>query len=168
MLCDIRPWRPEDAPQLAAALNHRAIQDNLRDGLPFPYTEADAAAYIAAMREADPQETFAFAITVADRVVGSVGLFRQKNIHRQTAELGYYLAQSHWGQGLGTCAVGQACRYVFEHTDILRIFAEPFAHNAASRRLLEKCGFTLEGILRSNAVKNGAVIDMAMYALVKA
>ena len=61
----------------------------------------------------------------------------------------------------------QICQYVFSNTDILRIFAEPFAKNKASRRVLEKAGFRLEGLLRSNAVKNGAVLDMAMYALVK-
>ena len=56
---------------------------------------------------------------------------------------------------------------MFENTDILRLFAEPFAHNAASRRVLEKAGFQLEGVLRSNAVKNGRVLDMTMYALVR-
>ncbi|MCI8436826.1 MAG: GNAT family N-acetyltransferase, partial [Lawsonibacter sp.] len=64
-------------------------------------------------------------------------------------------------------AVKQVCQYVFANTDILRIFAEPFAYNAASRRVLEKAGFQLEGVLRSNAVKHGTVLDMTMYALVR-
>ncbi len=59
------------------------------------------------------------------------------------------------------------CEYVFAHTDILRIFAEPFAYNQASCRVLEKAGFQLEGILRRNAVKNGNVLDMKMYALIR-
>jgi RimJ/RimL family protein N-acetyltransferase len=61
----------------------------------------------------------------------------------------------------------QACSYVFENTDIIRIFAEPFAHNIASCRILEKAGFQFEGTLHSNAVKNEQVVDMKMYALVK-
>ncbi|MBR0358023.1 MAG: GNAT family N-acetyltransferase, partial [Selenomonadaceae bacterium] len=66
-----------------------------------------------------------------------------------------------------TCAVKKACEYIFAHSDVVRIFAEPFAYNMASCRVLEKVGFQLEGILRSNAVKNGTVIDMSLYAKIK-
>lgn len=167
MECTIREWEPADAGALAELLNNKKILDNLRDGLPYPYTEADAEAYIMAMRAADKAGTFAFAITADDRVVGSIGVFRCGNIHFRTAEMGYYLGEPYWGKGLGTSAVKQACEYVFGHTDIIRIFAEPFAQNTASCRVLEKAGFRLEGILRRNAMKNGRVLDMKMYALVK-
>ncbi len=66
-----------------------------------------------------------------------------------------------------TSAVRQACAYVFSHSDILRIFAEPFSCNAASCRVFEKAGFQLEGILRCNAVKNGKLLDMKLYSLLK-
>ncbi|MDR1765180.1 MAG: GNAT family N-acetyltransferase [Lachnospiraceae bacterium] len=163
----IRKWRMEDAPDIAAVLNNKSILDNLRDGIPFPYTERDGAQYIESMLSADPEGTFAFAIAMDDRAVGSVGVFRQANIHSRSAEMGYYVGQEHWGQGVCTEAVKQACRHVFENSDILRIYAEPFAHNGASCRVLEKAGFTYEGTLRSNAVKNGAVLDMKVYALVR-
>lgn len=71
------------------------------------------------------------------------------------------------GRGIMTEAVKQICEYVFCKSDILRIYAEPFAYNAASCRVLEKAGFQYEGTLRSNAVKNGKVIDMKMYSLLK-
>lgn len=87
----------------------------------------DAMYYISEMLSADENETFAFAITLDNKVIGSIGAFRQGNIHRQTAE--------------------------------------PFAYNTASCRVLEKAGFQYEGTLRNNAVKNGRVIDMRMYAL---
>lgn len=82
------------------ALSNRKIQDNLRDGMPYPYTEQDGIDYISSMISADENETFAFAITVDDKAVGSIGVFRQDNIHRQTAELGYYIAEKYWGKGL--------------------------------------------------------------------
>lgn len=66
-----------------------------------------------------------------------------------------------------TEAVTQICDYVFEKSDIIRIYAEPFAYNAASCRVLEKAGFQFEGTLRSNAVKSGKVIDMKMYSLIR-
>ena len=167
MLCNLREWTVSDATDLAAALSNRKVLDNLRDGLPYPYTEQDALEFIRAMLSADRNTTFSFAIVVSDRVIGSIGVFRQGNIHRQTAELGYYIAEDYWGKGIMTDAVRQICDYVFRNSDILRIFAEPFASNTASCRVLEKAGFQLEGILKQNAVKNGNVLDMKMYAMLK-
>ena len=168
MKCRIRKWELSDAKDLAAALSNKKVQDNLRDGLPYPYTEQDGKEFISAMLSADENETFAFAITVDNMVIGSIGIFRQGNIHSQTAELGYYIAEEYWGKGIMTEAVKQICEYVFAKSDIIRIYAEPFAYNIASCRVLEKVGFQYEGTLRSNAVKNGRVIDMEMYSLLKA
>ena len=167
MKIQIRKWALSDAGALAAALSNKKILDNLRDGLPYPYTQQDAREYISAMLAADEDETFAFAVTADGKVIGSIGAFRQGNIHRQTAELGYYIAEEYWGQGIMTEAVRQLCEHVFAHTDILRIYAEPFAHNRASCRVLEKAGFQYEGTLRCNAVKKGAVLDMKLYARLK-
>ncbi len=167
MECKIRSWRLEDCKSLSELLNNRKILDNLRDGLPYPYTEGDAKEYIKSMLSADKTKTFAFAITLDDEVIGSVGIFRGENIHYRTAEIGYYIGEKYWGKGYGSTAVKQACDYVFENTDIVRIFAEPFEFNTASCRVLEKAGFNFEGILRSNAEKNGKIINMKMYGLVK-
>ncbi len=167
MDCRIRPWQTEDAENIAEVLNNKKIQNNLRDGIPFPYTAEDAKEYITAMLAADKEMTYAFAITIEDKAIGSIGVFRKDNIHIRTAEMGYYVAEPYWGMGIGTSAVKQAGKYIFEHTDIVRIFAEPFADNAASCRILEKSGFQCEGILRKNAFKNGKILDMKMYALVK-
>lgn len=167
MDCEIRPWKLEDAPYLAEALCNIKIHNNLRDGLPFPYTIDDAKEFIRAMLNADKGKIYAFAITIDDRVIGSIGVFRKDNIHFRTAEMGYYIAEPYWGQGFGTSAVKQVCRLIFKTTDIIRIFAEPFSHNTASCRILEKAGFAFEGTLRKNAVKNGAIIDMKMYSFVK-
>lgn len=120
-----------------------------------------------AMLSSDKEKTYAFAITLNDVVIGSIGIFRCDNIHYRTAEMGYYIGEQYWGKGFGTSAVKQACKYIFDNTDIIRIFAEPFSHNIASCRILEKAGFELEGFLRSNAIKNKKIIDMKMYALVK-
>ena len=167
MNCKIRRWELSDARDLATALSNKKIQDNLRDGLPYPYTEQDGKKFISAMLAANENDTFAFAITVNGKVIGSIGAFRQGNIHRQTAELGYYIAEEYWGKGIMTEAVKQLCDYVFSNTDIIRIYAEPFAYNIGSCRVLEKAGFQYEGTLRSNALKNGNVFDMKMYSKLK-
>ncbi|MBE6516269.1 MAG: GNAT family N-acetyltransferase [Methanocorpusculum sp.] len=164
MKCKIRKWKLTDAKDIAVALSNKNVQDNLRDGLPYPYSEQDGMDFISSMLSANETETFAFAITLDDKAIGSIGVFRQQNIHRQTAEMGYYIAEEYWGNGIMTDAVKQICEYVFENSDILRIYAEPFAHNIGSCRVLEKAGFKYEGTLRSNAVKNGKVVDMKMYS----
>ncbi|WMJ84068.1 GNAT family protein [Oscillospiraceae bacterium MB24-C1] len=167
MECTLRAWRIDDAEDLALAINNKKVLNNLRDGLPFPYTTKDAEEYISMMLNADKDKVYAFAITVDDKVIGSIGIFRQQNIHGKTAEMGYFIAEPYWGKGLGTSAVRQVYDHIFSKTDIIRIFAEPFANNVASCRILEKSGFVLEGILRKNAVKNGRILDMKMYALIK-
>ena len=135
--------------------------------MPYPYTDQDAEAYIKSILSADKDSTYAFAITLDDKAIGSIGVFRQDNIHSRTAEMGYYIGELYWGKGYMTAIVKQVCDYIFQNTDIIRIFAEPFAHNIASCRVLEKAGFQYEGTLRSNAVKSGNIIDMKMYAIIK-
>lgn len=167
MNCKIRKWKLSDAKDLASVISNKKIQDNLRDGLPYPYTEQDATDYISAMLSEDENKTLAFAITIDNKAIGSIGAFRQKNIHRHTAEIGYYIAEEYWGKGLMTEAVKQICSYIFDKSNIVRIYAEPFSYNKASCRVLEKAGFLYEGTLISNAIKNGKTIDMLMYSRLK-
>ena len=107
MDCMIRKWRISDRERLAEMLNNPKVLDNLRDGLPYPYTPADGEEYIRSMLAADETKTFAFAITVDDAVIGSIGVFRGENIHSRTAELGYYIGEPYWGKGYAASAVKQ-------------------------------------------------------------
>lgn len=168
MVAGIRSWRIGDAPNLTWAINNKNVLNNLRDGIPYPYTLGDAEAFIRGMLGAEKDQVYAWAITADGVAAGSIGVSRQQNIHRRTAEMGYYVAEAYWGRGIATIAVRAACDWVFKNTDILRIYAEPFAGNVASCRVLEKAGFSLEGVLRKNAVKNGEVLDMKLYAHIKA
>ena len=80
MNCTIRQWRPEDAAALAELLNNQKILDNLRDGIPYPYTQKDAETFIAEMLSADPDKTFSYAVTAGGHLAGSVSIFRCGNI----------------------------------------------------------------------------------------
>ena len=88
MNLSIRKWRIDDKSDLAINLNNLKVLNNLRDGLPYPYTEHDAEDFIRTMLLADKDSTFAFAITLDGKVIGSIGVFRQDNIHFRTAEMG--------------------------------------------------------------------------------
>lgn len=163
----ISQWKIEYANDLALALNNRKVLDNLRDGLPYPYMVQDAKDFITAMQNADKNSVFAFAIVFKGKCIGSIGVFRQSNIHFRTAELGYYIAEEFWGKGIMTRAVKEICDYVFDRSDIIRIYAEPFDYNIASQHVLENNGFECEGVLKNNAYKNGKLVNMKMYAKLK-
>lgn len=165
MTCILREWLLEDAEELCSIMNSQKIQENLRDEIPYPYRKKDAEEFILTTLLTNRE--LSFAVTVEDKVVGSIGVFRQKNIHFRTAEIGYYIAESHWGKGIGTAALKTVCQKVFKTTDIVRLFAEPFSDNLASCRILEKAGFLCEGTLRKNAYKLGQFKDMQLYSLIK-
>lgn len=163
----LRAWQEEDAGELARIIGNKKIQDRLRDGIPYPYTEEDGLFFIREMLAADRDSVFAYAIAVNGRLAGSIAVFRQGNIHRRSGEVGYYLGEAFWGRGIGSHALALLCDTIFEKTDLLRLYAEPFAENIPSCRILEKNGFRCEGILRQNAVKNGRILDMKLYALLR-
>ncbi|MDR0372643.1 MAG: GNAT family N-acetyltransferase [Nitrososphaerota archaeon] len=167
MQVTIREWKFGDASDLAVVVNNKKLQDNLRDGLPFPYVEKDAEAYIGSILSAQKGVQYIFAILCDGKVIGSIGVHRRENVHRLTAEIGYCIAEPYWGKGITTEAVRLVCDYVFTNTDIVRVFAEFYVSNTASCRVLEKAGFQYEGTLRQNAIKNGQIIDMKLYALLK-
>ena len=163
----LRPWKPGDAPSVARFADNPRIAANLRDAFPNPYGLDDAREFIASCLANEGNGQLARAIEIGGEAAGSVGVFVGADVYRRTAELGYWLAEDYWGRGVMTRAVRQICREAFERFDIVRIFAEPFERNAASRKVLEKAGFTLEGVMRSGVFKNGAVQSCCMYSLLR-
>ena len=163
----LRPWRQTDAEAVAAAANNPSIAANLRNVFPSPYTLADAERYVNDCIAQGEERQLTRAIIIEGRAAGSIGVFVRDDVYEKSAELGYWLAEEHWGWGVMTEAVRQACREAFSRFDILRIFAEPFADNLGSRRVLEKAGFTCEGTMRNAVYKNGQGHSCCMYALLR-
>src|SRR5262249_3390179 len=108
-----------------------------------------------------------FAIEVNGEAAGSVGLRRKGDMYRRTAELGYWLSESHWGRGIVTEAARAMVRYGFQEFDFVRIEADVIERNLASIRVLEKAGLSMEGRLRKAAMKHGHIFDTLLYAIVK-
>jgi RimJ/RimL family protein N-acetyltransferase len=146
------------------ANNHR-VWVNLRDSFPYPYTEADARAWLLVARLQQPETTFA--IAGPESAVGGIGIQLQYDVYRRSAEIGYWLGEPYWGRGIATMAVRAMSRYAFHRFDILRLFASVFAWNPGSARVLEKAGYRLEGRLRSAVFKDGRVVDQLMYGLTR-
>ena len=160
----IRDWRRDDAASVARYANNRKIWINLRDAFPYPYGLQDAEFFIAQVLDADPQTVFAIA-TPSD-AIGSIGLLMGRDVHRYTAEIGYWLGEPFWGRGIMTRAVRALTDYGIRQWNLQRIYAEPYATNQASVRVLEKAGYQCEGTLRASAFKDGRVLDQYLYSYV--
>lgn len=160
----LRPWRISDIPDVARCAANPKIAANLRDCFPYPYTEADARDYVTSCIQAGESRQLCRAIEVEGRAAGSIGVFLQDDVYRKSAELGYWLAEEFWGRGIMTDAVRRLCDEAFQRFGIVRIYAEPYAYNLGSRRVLEHAGFQLEGVLRKSVFKNGQLYDSCIYA----
>jgi RimJ/RimL family protein N-acetyltransferase len=158
----LRLWQPGDLPALLKYANNRNVSANLRDGFAFPYTTQNAQAFLTAVSRQDPLSFYA--IATPDEAIGGIGVSLNTDVHRLTAELGYWLAEPYWGQGIATEAVLKFCDDAFERFGLLRIYAEPYASNSASCRVLQKAGFSLEGRLRKSVIKDGKILDQLLYA----
>jgi len=158
----IRSWCDADVESLQRYANNRKIWLNLRDVFPHPYTIDDARWWIEHASQEDPERSFA--IASAEEPIGSIGLIFGEDVHRHNAELGYWLAEPFWGRGIMTGAVYAFTEYASREFSLNRVYAEPFAHNLASVRVLEKAGFLTEGVLRASVVKDGTILDQIVYA----
>ncbi len=162
----LRSWREGDEPALVRHADDPAIWEQVRDLFPTPYTWEDAEEWIELACQGP--EVTDFAIDVEGEAVGGIGFAQQSDVNRCSAEIGYWVGRAWWGRGLATEALIALSAAVFAlHPEILRIYAVPFADNLASRRVLEKSGYRLEGIMRDAAIKNGNLRDQAMYALLR-
>lgn len=163
----LRPWRENDIISVAKHADNKKIADNLRDAFPHPYRYEDAAAYVRSCLDAPEERQYVRAIEVNGEAVGSIGIFLGEDVCCKSAEIGYWLAEEYWGNGIMSRAIRLLCDEAFARYDLVRIYAQPFAHNIGSKRALQKAGFELEGVLRRSIYKNGKVFDSCMYALLR-
>ena len=163
--CTVRSWRADDGPALVRHANHREVWLNLRDRFPHPYTLADAEAYL--QRVVGTTTETSFALDVAGGAVGGISLMLGHDIERGSAEVGYWLGPEYWGRGIMTAAVRAVVEYGLDRLGLIRIFAVPLVRNPASFHVLEKAGFTREGLMRRSAIKDGVIEDQFLYAIVR-
>ena len=162
--CEVRSWRMADAEPLARYADNKKIWLNLRDAFPHPYTRHDAREFITSVSNRTPETTFAIAVN--GEAAGCVGFVLRPDVERVSAEIGYWLAEPFWGRGITTDALAALTQYAIATYTLTRVYALPFAWNAASCRVLEKAGYRLEARLRRSAIKNGAITDQMQYAFI--
>lgn len=163
----LREWREEDVEDVVRVADNPNIANNLRNTFPNPYTMDDARWYVNDCIEKEGKGQITRAIEVDGKVVGSIGIFIQTDVYEKSGELGYWLSEDYWRQGITSRAARMICEEAFAKFDIIRIYAEPFDYNAGSRGVLEKAGFTYEGTMRNGVYKNGKVHSYCMYSLLR-
>ncbi len=159
--CALRPWRLDDAESLAGHANNRKIWLAVRDLFPHPYTIQDAREFL--QRTISEGSAMKFCIEIDGVAVGGIGVHPGEDVHRHTATMGYWLGEEFWGRGVMTEAVTAVTDFCFENFLLRRISAEVFANNPASARVLEKAGFTFEGCLKNDVLKDRKLLDSLLY-----
>jgi ribosomal-protein-alanine N-acetyltransferase len=162
----LRPLTDADADAVFAACSnprltahtlfdaHRSVADTL----------TFLAAYARPKHAAGEPDPYGIAFKESPgEVIGCVGARWGSQLHR-CMELGYWVAEPHWGRGIVTEAATELVRFVFESFEVERIQSRVFAGNESSARVLLKLGFTLEGTMRSAAFKNGVFRDVMLFA----
>lgn len=161
----LRAWMPGDEESLVKYANNRKVSIHLRDRFPHPYTLKDAQGWIAFAGSAQP--IINFAVELDGQAVGGIGLMPGEDVFRRSAEIGYWLGEPFWGQGLMVEAVQAVTKYAFEHLDFVRLHAGVFDWNPSSARVLEKAGYVLESRMKKAVFKDGQFLDQLMYVSVR-
>jgi len=125
----LRPWNINDLDSLVTNANNPNIAKFMTDGFPHPYTKEKGIAFIEMATKDNPIHIFA--IDVDGKAVGGIGIHPQQDIMKKNAELGYWLGEKYWGNGIISNAVKQMIDFAFATYDINRVFARPFGTNIA-------------------------------------
>lgn len=164
---ELRKWQKNDAESIAVVANNSMVAANLRNTFPNPYTLEDAKWYVNDCIANEGKKQITRSIVVDEKAVGSIGIFLKEDVYEKSGELGYWLAEEYWRQGIMSSAVKKICKEAFAQFDVERIFAEPFETNVGSRGVLEKAGFTYEGTMRNGVYKNSKLQSYCMYSILK-
>lgn len=157
----LRPWHEDDAAEIVGCVDGDAEIARWLDQVPQPYSRDDAQAYIRGLGE----EAFAITDTSSGRVLGSIGV--RWNDAGDVGEVSYWLRADARGNGVTTRALVLVCAWALGHEGVARLQLRADVENVPSRRVAERAGFQLEGVLRSarwNA-RIGRRVDWALYSL---
>jgi ribosomal-protein-alanine N-acetyltransferase len=154
--------RPElrDASAIQTLAGAREVALNTLT-VPHPYPDGAAEAWI----EKHGQDAFAITLRENDEVVGMIGI--HVNAEHAHGEIGYWIGVPYQGRGYASEAARAVIDYGFGELKLNRVFAEHFARNPASGRVMQKVGMTYEGTLRQHHKKWGEFVDAAMYSILR-
>ncbi len=167
MTIELKEWTIEDKESLME-ISNAVDRTYLSNRLPYPYTEENAVWWITnIVQEKEGKSGIFRSISVDGKIVGNISVEKKEDIFEKDGEIGFMLAPEGESKGIMTEAVSQLCKIAFEELELERITGRVFAPNIASQKVLEKCGFQLEGTMRRAVIKNGEIFDLYCYGKLK-
>lgn len=149
---------------LASQANNSEIARWMRNAFPHPYRAEDAAKWISIATSASPLHDYAICRPDENTVIGGIGLKSKNDIHYRTMQIGYWLGEKHWRQGIAKEAISAFSEWTFEQFKyVLRLEAEVYEGNVSSIRVLEKAGYTFEARNKNAIEKMGVVMNLLVY-----
>jgi len=161
----LRELLDSDLEKLVIYADNEKVSMNLRDGFPKPYTIESARSF-KKMIDSQRPKTF-FAIEYQNEYVGNISLSLGTDVYRKSAEIGYFIGEPFWNKGIATKAVNLITDWGFTQLDIVRIYTGVFEYNQASQRVLAKCGFIKEAVLKKAICKDNQIFDEIRFAKIK-
>ena len=159
-MIELRDFVDSDIDPIAMYANNINVSRYMASRMPYPYTKSDAIWWV---ETGSKEQGLNYAIDLGGKCIGVVGVQFGELELQYSAEIGYWIAEDHWGKGIGTEAVSKMTDNVFSEKEIVRLSAPVFNPNKASMRVLEKCGYTLEAIHRKAVFKNDEFMDEHIY-----
>ena len=163
----IRKLGAGDAEEMGRLVNDKDVV-KWTATIPYPYTKKDALGYIRkCQRLGRARKGYVFAIVKqSGEFVGLVSLLRVSQEH-QCAEIGYWVGKRYWKKGCATEAVRLILRFGFGRLKLHRIYAVSFEKNIASAKVLKKCGFKLEGVMKEAVIRYKRRQNILSFAILK-
>jgi len=162
VLIEVRPIVVADIPPWFECLTDPAVYEHTSWNVQTP-DELSHYAWSTSTEEPSSLTRFAIAERATGLLVGTVG-FHSVSPQNRTAEIAYDLVPSYWGKGIATYACGLLTSWAHQSCDILRVQAAVLQSNERSARVLSRCGFEREGLLRSYRLVRGVPGDFWSYA----
>ncbi|OGI31196.1 MAG: hypothetical protein A2271_00390 [Candidatus Moranbacteria bacterium RIFOXYA12_FULL_35_19] len=163
----LRPFKKGDEELIVRHINDKIIARNTLE-IRYPYSLKLAKEWVAKNLEWQKnkdKENLVFVIEIEGEFSGAISLHHIQKEHK--AVIGYWLGRKFWGQGIMTEAVKLITKYGFEKLKLHRIYGYVFLFNEPSKKVLEKAGYKLEGILKKEAKKGNKYIDAYLLAKIR-
>ena len=158
----LREYTKTDLDRLVYLANNKNVSRYLVYTFPYPYTKQDAEWWIETGSKTEGSVTKV--IEYQGEYVGSVGTTRQTGWKQHIAEIGYWIGEEYWDNGIATEALKVMTDLTFASTEIKKLIAPVLSPNKASIRVLQKCGYEFEGVLKIEVKKDHKYFDIHHYA----
>ena len=163
----LAPLAEDDRDGIVQHLNDPSISRWMLS-VPDPYEASDFDSFLGIAEAARERAGEPVHFSIHHTEHGPIGGFGfERLVPGHCVEVGYWLGQAFWNQGIMSQVVEAGCQHAISTWQVVRICAYIFDGNVTSARVLEKCGFQREGLLRCHDRKDGQFIDAVVHARIE-